>query len=86
MKSTMTEDEMAETVKGLLETVGAEWGSEQIQDLVDLSGIDRENAEAIYHARLTSFKEGMVMTSNAGFTVRLQDGSEFQITVVKSRA
>lgn len=83
--TTMTEEDMSETIKGLLETVGAEWGSEQIQDLVDLSGIDPENAEAVHNARLSSFKEGMVMTSNAGFTVRLADGSEFQVTVVKSR-
>ena len=29
----------------------AEWGSEQIQDLVDLSGVAEESAEALYHAR-----------------------------------
>ncbi len=32
-----------------------------------------------------SFEEAGVLTSDAGFVVRLKDGSEFQVTVVKSR-
>ncbi len=76
---------MADTIKSFLEAVGAEWGSEQVQDLVDLSGVDEDSAKALYHARLSSFEEGMVMTNNAGFTLRLNDGSEFQVTVIKSR-
>jgi len=32
-----------------------------------------------------SFEEAGVMTSDDGFVVRLKDGSEFQVTVVKSK-
>lgn len=31
------------------------------------------------------FKEGMMMTSDAGFTITLGNGDEFQVTVVRSR-
>lgn len=32
-----------------------------------------------------SFQDGMVLTSNAGFTITLPNGEEFQVTIVKSR-
>jgi len=32
-----------------------------------------------------TFAEGGALTSNAGFTVTLDDGSEFQVTVIQSR-
>ena len=32
-----------------------------------------------------TFEEAMVLTSNKGLVIRLEDGSEFQVTVVKSR-
>lgn len=31
-----------------------------------------------------SFEEAMLLTSNAGVVIRLEDGSEYQVTVVKS--
>jgi len=36
-------------------------------------------------ARVRSFEEVEVLTRNAGLVVRLPDGSEFQITIVRSR-
>lgn len=33
-----------------------------------------------------TFEELGVLTSDAGFVIRLADGSEFQVTIVKSRA
>jgi hypothetical protein len=33
----------------------------------------------------SSFEEAGVMTDNAGLVLRLEDGSEFQVTVVRSR-
>ncbi len=36
-------------------------------------------------ARVRSFEEVGVLTRNAGLVVRLPDGSEFQITIVRSR-
>jgi hypothetical protein len=49
--------------------------------------------EAIYQdetfqeqeASTRSFAEGGVLTMNEGLTVRLADGSEFQLTIVRSR-
>ena len=35
--------------------------------------------------RIETFKEGGVMTMNAGLVLHLRDGSEFQVTIVKSR-
>lgn len=32
-----------------------------------------------------SFERGGIMTNNAGFTVRMADGTEFQVTVVQAR-
>jgi hypothetical protein len=34
---------------------------------------------------LRTFADAGVLTQNAGLVVRLDDGSEFQVTVVKSR-
>lgn len=42
-----------------------------------------ELVEQVAAAR--SFAEDGVMTTNAGFTVTLNDGTEFQVTVVRSR-
>jgi hypothetical protein len=35
--------------------------------------------------RVTSFEDGGVLTMNAGLTLRLADGTEFQVTIVRSR-
>ncbi len=34
---------------------------------------------------ISTFEEGMILTNNKGLTVTLKDGSQFQITIVKSR-
>lgn len=36
-------------------------------------------------ARVRSFEDAGVLTENAGLIVRLPDGSEFQVTVVRRR-
>jgi hypothetical protein len=38
-----------------------------------------------YLRDVRSFAADGVMTNNAGFTIRLEDGSEYQVTVVQSR-
>lgn len=35
--------------------------------------------------RISSYEEAGVMTRNAGVVVRMEDGSEFQVTIVQSR-
>ena len=39
---------------------------------------------AIVHT-VESFTEAMVLTINEGMVIRMEDGSEFQVTIVKSR-
>ena len=34
---------------------------------------------------IKTFEEAMVLTSNKGLVIKLEDGTEFQVTVVKSR-
>jgi len=41
--------------------------------------------EELAGCRTTSFEEEGLLTSDHGLVLRLEDGSEFQITVVKSR-
>lgn len=36
-------------------------------------------------ARVSSFEDQGIMTNNAGLVIRMADGSEFQLTIVKSR-
>lgn len=36
-------------------------------------------------AMIATFEEAGLMTRNAGIVVRLDDGSEFQVTIVRSR-
>lgn len=42
-------------------------------------------AELLYRSRVSTYDEAGVLTNNAGLVVRLFDGTEFQITVVRSR-
>lgn len=64
--------------------------SELLQNIVDEVSHDDEiqdslNAEEINNASTLSFSAGMVLTDNAGFTITLDDGSEFQVIVVRSK-
>ena len=47
--------------------------------------LDGPDAEALRDASTRSFAAGMVLTNNAGLTLTLADGSEYQITIVQSR-
>ncbi len=55
--------------------------------LLELQYQNLEDGEPVFPglASAASFEEGGVMTLNRGVTLRMQDGSEFQITIVKSR-
>ncbi len=77
---------MAGLIQGVLDVVAnAGADDEGVQDVLAEAGVDDECAEAVRQARLASFEDGMVMTRDAGFTVRLQDGTEFQVSVIRSR-
>lgn len=53
----------------------------EVQDLLQML-LEEELSEG---ARVRSFEEAGVLTRDAGLVVRLPDGSEFQITIVRSR-
>lgn len=78
----MTDHEAAEAISSILETIGAEWGTDGADELVSMMEAGEERVEALCTARITSFERDMVMTGNAGFTLRLEDGTEYQVTVV----
>lgn len=53
----------------------------------DVAGLLTEAAEDGIFGNIgsvESFQDGGVLTSDAGFTIRLDDGSAFQVTVVQS--
>jgi hypothetical protein len=61
-----------------------------VQTLVDLlenGSTDQDETEEVLAglARVSTFSDEMMLTSNAGLVVRLDDGTEFQVTVVQSK-
>jgi hypothetical protein len=46
-----------------------------------------EEAEALWDSirRVSTFEDDMVMTSNRGVVIKFSNGSEFQVTIVRSR-
>ena len=46
---------------------------------------DGDWPQDLLDCQTADFEADMVLSSNAGLTLRLKDGSEFQITVVRSR-
>jgi hypothetical protein len=68
----------------------------QIQDvlenlLLEMSSGDRDHHdeidpdEVLVDSDVRTFESAMVMTQDAGLVLRLADGSEFQITIVRSK-
>ena len=66
-----TEDDMAQAIEDALRAA-----DERAQD----EDGDEETIRSI-----VTFADAGVLTSNSGLVVRLADGSEYQITVVRSR-
>ena len=59
--------------------------AEALMELVDDEGDDREFGHECFHEAVThGYEELGILTTDAGFVVRVADGSEFQVTVVKS--
>ena len=70
MESIETEDDMVQAISDALEAA-----DERAQDDGDEETI----------RSLVTFDDAGLMTSNSGLVVRMADGSEYQITVVRSR-
>jgi hypothetical protein len=70
----MTTAELAALLTSLLEVVRDD------EDLADECHVDADELLDV-----CSFERAGVMTHNEGLVVSLEDGSEFQVTVVRSR-
>ena len=75
-------------------TVNAHTVAEAISELVsELTYMDAEDVAATFSAdvaglmgaTVSTYAEGGYLTRDAGFVVRMEDGSEYQITVIRSR-
>lgn len=75
-------------------TTTAQTVAASLSELVsELTYLDAEDVAAVFSAdvsgligsTVSSYEEAGVLTRDAGFVVHLEDGSEYQITVVKSR-
>ncbi len=71
----MTAYEIAEALMGLAATSDT--------DLVEFCVAPSEDEAWVADA--VSYKDAEILTCDAGFVLRMNDGSEFQITVVQSR-
>ena len=50
-----------------------------------LTGSDVDGDEDLQGARVSTFEEDGILTHNRGLVVRLQNGAEFQVTIVQSQ-
>jgi len=55
----------------------------EMEDL--LANLLQNEDEAPEVRRVTTFEEAGILTYNRGLVVRTEDGSEFQITIVRSK-
>lgn len=76
------------------DAMNAETVAASLSELVsELTYLDAEDVAATFSAEVSGFMgatvrtygEGGYLTRDAGFVVTLEDGSEYQITVVRSR-
>lgn len=58
-----------------------------LRDLLENGSTDQDDTEEVLAQlqQVTTFDDEMMLTSNKGLVVRLDDGTEFQVTVVQSR-
>lgn len=66
---------------------------QMLQVIADMAPVD-EDGELLWPARsetedvreVRSFADEGVLTNNKGLVIRLEDGSEFQLTIVRSKS
>lgn len=75
----MTEQEFQEMLQSMIE---------DMTDLVNSSDAEHNGFygyESLESSRTATFREHGLLTNNSGLVVKLADGSEFQITIVRSK-
>ncbi len=73
--------------------MNAEAFESHLRDLVEAAAAAEDGtageleleAALFYAARVSTYAEAGLLTSNRGLVVRMSDGSEFQVTIVRSR-
>lgn len=75
-------DNMKDTMNTMTEHAMETWLQGVIESAADAPEGESHEIQA---ERVTPFEEAGLLTRNRGLLVRLSDGSEFQITIVKSR-
>ncbi len=87
----ITEETFQDWLSNLLKTVSDKLQQEDdeedgecdnFRDFIEPIDYDEEN---VYPDRIVTYEEVMMMSSNKGIVVTLSDGSEFQITIVRSK-
>ena len=73
----MNDTKFQNTLKTLLDDIAS-------MDAEDLAQFDMPQSLACIK-NVRTFQEAQVLTNNAGLVIEMTDGSEFQITIVKSR-
>lgn len=60
---------------------------EEIETSEELESLLRDILEesVLYVTETTTFRQAGLMTDNSGLVLRMADGSEYQLTIVKSR-
>ncbi|HPD28562.1 MAG TPA: hypothetical protein PLL20_01100 [Phycisphaerae bacterium] len=75
----MTTKDMSDLLEGLFnEIAGCEDDDEMTPAELDPDG-------TLYECQASSFRDCGLLTSNDGVVLTLRDGTEFQITIVRSR-
>jgi hypothetical protein len=60
-----------------------QWLNEQISIAADKNEEDEELPDPVY--TILSFRQAGILTSNKGLVLNMKDGSQFQVTIVKSK-
>lgn len=58
---------------------------EALQQLIEMAAQEPTEFDFVGVTDVRSYEEAMVMTRDEGLVVKLDDGSEFQITITQSR-
>jgi len=74
-----------ETAEEQENTPGAEELARRLSQAFDTADPDQFAELVEHYASSSTFAETGVLTNDAGFVLRMHDGSEFQITIIKSR-
>ncbi|MFO0081523.1 MAG: hypothetical protein ACK55O_02795 [Phycisphaerales bacterium] len=83
MNETEIQDALMNVIESLIDARDEIEGDDDDIALADLARDMVDEMQEVIHA--TTFERAQLLTSNQGLVLRTGDGSEFQITIVRSR-